>query len=381
MERQTEAALRERIKELTCLYGIAQVIEQAELALDGRIRRIVELLPPAWQYPQFAQARIVIDDRTYATPGFQPSRWSQCAAIRVKGEPRGMVEVVYRGAGTDFADGPSAAAETAFLPEEQDLIDAVAQQLGVIVERAEVEQERIRLSEQLRHADRLATIGQLAAAVAHELNEPLGNILGFAQLARQCAHLPQAAGADLEKIVNAALHAREVVRKLMLFARPAPPQKRPVDLNRIIADGLYFLEARCAKSGIELVRTLAASLPPVMADPSQLYQVLVNLVVNAIQAMPDGGRLVVQTTAGGDGVSMVVEDNGVGMSAEVAAHIFTPFFTTKSAGEGTGLGLSVVQGIVESYAGTIDVRSQPGQGSRFEVRLPVMESSGVKESA
>jgi signal transduction histidine kinase len=377
VEHQTEAALRERIKELTCLYGIAQVVERTELSLEERIRRIVALLPPAWQYPQWAQARIVIDDRTYATPGFQRSSRSQTSEVRVNGSRRGVVEVVYGDTGADGAAAPPTGTGHPFLPEEQSLLDAVARQLSSIVEREEIEQERIRLSEQLRHADRLATIGQLAAAVAHELNEPLGNILGFAQLARQCPHLPKAAANDTDKIVNAALHAREVVRKLVHFARPAPPQKLHVNLNRIIEDGLYFLQARCAKSGIELVRSLAPDLPTVLADPSQLYQVLVNLVVNAIQALPGGGRLVVQTAASAEHVFLVVEDNGVGMTAEVAERIFTPFFTTKGVGEGTGLGLTVAQGIVESHGGTIGVRSTPGQGSRFEVRLPLAEASGV----
>jgi len=222
----------------------------------------------------------------------------------------------------------------------------------------------------LRHADRLATIGQLAAGVAHELNEPLSNILGFAQLVQKFPELPSQVFKDVERIIRAALHAREVVTKLMTFARPKLPVLSEVNLNQLVSDGLYFLASRCAKSGIELVRQLSPDLPEIVADSGQLHQVLVNLVVNAIQAMPNGGRLTITTKDNQDGtVSLFVSDTGVGMSDDVKKHIFVPFYTTKP--EGTGLGLSVVYGIVTAHGGSIKVESEPGKGSCFEVILPV----------
>jgi two-component system, NtrC family, sensor kinase len=203
------------------------------------------------------------------------------------------------------------------------------------------------------------------------LNEPLGNILAFAQLAEKQADLPRQTVADIEKIVTASLHAREVIKKLMLFARRMPPQKTSVDLNRVIEEGLYFIESRGAKSGVTIRRRLSRRIPRITADPSQLHQVLVNLLVNAIQAMPRGGTLKIATRASDRYVVLVVEDDGIGMSEEVLGKIFTPFFTTKDVNEGTGLGLPVVHGIVTSHGGTITVRSSPGQGSRFEIRLPL----------
>jgi signal transduction histidine kinase len=217
----------------------------------------------------------------------------------------------------------------------------------------------------------LATIGQLSAGIAHGLNEPLGNILGFAELAKQASGLPQQAEQDLQKIVKASLYAREIIRKLMLFARQMPQQNSHVDLNQIVAEALSFFEARFAKERIKLVRALAADLPAIVADASQLTQVLVNLVVNAIQAMPTGGTLTVKTFADASHVALIVKDTGIGMSEEVMKQIFVPFFTTKEVGQGTGLGLPVVHGIVNSHGGSIQVQSKVGQGARFEIRLPI----------
>jgi signal transduction histidine kinase len=343
------------------------------MSLGETLQGIVGLLPPAWQYPEIACARIILDAQAYTTPGFKDGPHSQAADILVSGTRRGVVEVLYRRDGPEFAGGP-------FLKEEQTLMDTVAREVALIVERREAEDYKSRLQDQLRHADRLATIGQLAAGVAHELNEPLGNILGFAQLARKDPRLPKRPAKDLEKIVSASLYAREVIHKLLIFARQMPPVKTKVNLNQVVEEGLYFLESRCAKAGIELLRALEPRLPEISADPSQLNQVLVNLMVNAIQAMPQGGRLTIQTLAGPDHVSLIVTDTGIGMTEEVREKIFTPFFTTKDVDQGTGLGLAVVDGIVTSHSGSIRVESRPGEGARFEIQLPLRGPAAPEKS-
>ncbi len=372
-DRRAERDLGERVKELTCLYGIARIAEQRDVPLDEMLQSIVALLPPAWQYPEIAAARITLDGRVFAAGEFAPSAYRQSAEIVARGRVRGTVQVVYREERAEFAVG-------AFLVEEEKLIAAVAREVALLVERTEVEQERLNLRRQLIHADRLATIGQLAAGVAHELNEPLGSILGFAQLARKCPQLPPAAARDLDKIVTASLYAREVIRNLMVFARQVPARKALVDVNQVVEEGLYFLEARCAKAGTRVVRELAPELPNIRADAAQLKQVLVNLVVNAIQAMPQGGTLTIGTRTDAGAVLLTVQDTGTGISPEVVPKIFLPFFTTKEVSEGTGLGLAVVHGIVAAHGGTIDVQTEPGHGARFTIRLPLASAEAGEEN-
>jgi len=361
---RTHSALEERIKELSCLRDIATVAARPNISLPEILQEAVGLLPRSWQYPDIATARIVCDGLTFAAPGFKEGFESIRSDIVVDGKKRGFIEVSYKRPVREHDEGP-------FLHEERSLIIAMANEIALVIERSQAEEEKDRLEEQLRHADRLATIGQLAAGVAHELNEPLGNILGFAQLAAKASGIPEAVGKDLDRIISASLHARTVIERLNLFARQSPQRRGLVDLNRVINEGLYFLGHRCAKVGITLVRELASDIPEIIADQSQLYQVLVNLVVNAIQAMPDGGRLTIRTSKYDTQVAFSVEDTGIGIDDETRSKIFLPFFTTKDVNEGTGLGLAVVHGIVTAHGGSITVDSQVGKGSRFEVRLPL----------
>ena len=368
-----KVALRERIKELTCLYDIAQIASQPNKSLEYILQDIVKVLPSAWQYPETAFARIILDGISYTTQGFRECHQKQTAEIVVDGVPRGVVELVYVEEKPELDEGP-------FLREERNLIDAIARQIALVVERIQVEQDKLKLHNQLLHADRLATIGMLAAGVAHELNEPLGNILGFAQLAKKADKMPGAVKQDIEKIETASLHAREVIQKLLVFARQTPPKKTQVDLNQIVEDGLYFFEARCAKAGVELVRELSSNLPEITADPAQLNQLIVNLVVNALQAMQEKGKITIQTQVYDRQVCLIVEDTGSGMADDVLEQIFIPFFTTKDIGQGTGLGLPVVHGIVTAHGGSINVESKLGRGSRFEIRLPVEGPRNMEEN-
>jgi len=300
------ASLRERIKELTCLYSLAQLTENPSIQLSEIFQGVVELLPSAWQYPEITVVRILFDGCCYVTSKYQECIHKQCVNLIVNGQRRGSLEVGYTQEKSDVDEGP-------FLKEERSLIDTVARQIAILIERRETTEEKSRLQDQLRHADRLATIGQLSAGVAHELNEPLGNILAFAQLASKEPGVPKQVSQDLEKIVRTSLHAREIIKKLLLFARQMPMRKMQVKLNTLVEEGLYFLESRCRKDGITIEQDLAAELPEIVADPSQLNQVLVNLVVNAIHAMPGGGTLKISTHVSGRNVVLSVEDNGIGI--------------------------------------------------------------------
>ncbi len=363
LSRRCRMALRERVKELSCLYQLFEIAEQPGTGLDEVLQGVAGSLPQAWQYPEIAHGRICIDDALFASDAGTEAVAVQRGEVVIDGTPRGWVEVAYSEPRPNLDEGP-------FLAEERNLIEAIAHQLAIVVERHQHETERDRLQEQLRHADRLATIGQLSAGMAHELNEPLGNILGFAQLALADESLSDGNRGDLDNIVKASLHAREVIKKLMVFARQSPPSVTEVDLDRVVTESLYFLASRCAKEGIELVQDLAGDLPPLQADPAQLNQVLVNLVVNAIQATDSGGRVTVRTRASDGHLLLEVGDTGHGIPTDQQPRIFLPFFTTKDVDQGTGLGLSVVHGIVSAHSGTIDVQSKVGEGTTFLVTLP-----------
>ena len=363
MNKRIREELSERIKELTCLYEIAKIMVQINRPLDEIFHDIIKLLSAGWQYPEIACGEIIFDSHSYSTRDIHSYADKQLANLVVAGKKRGSVEVIYLKEMPELDEGP-------FLFEERSLINTIAENVGLIIERKEAAEERNKLQLQLRHADRLATIGQLTAGVAHEINEPLGNILGLAQLAAKFKELPKQVERDLQRIISISIDAREIIKHLMVFARQKKPKKTNVDLNAIVNDGLKFFESRCRKEGIELVRTLSSNVPEIIADKTQIHQVLVNLITNALQAMPLGGKLLIKTEADENHVSLIVEDTGTGISDDVKKQMFIPFFTTKEVGQGTGIGLSVVHGVITSHNGTIKVESEIGEGTRFEVQLP-----------
>ena len=356
--------LRERVKELTCMYNIANLAVSADHRADHFLQQAAEILPAAYLYPEITQARIVLDANTFQTSGFRESPHSQRAEIVAGDFKRGMVEVVYLEPRPELDEGP-------FLAEERRLLDSVAREIALTIERRQAEAEKARLQDQLRHADRLATIGKLAAGVAHELNEPLTGVLGFAELLKELPDMPAQAASDLARIESAALHAREVVRKLLLFARQITPKQGKVCVNRLVQEVVGFFQARLKEHSIKVQTQLDESLPDILADELQIRQIIMNLCINAIHAMEKGGRLTVATQARGEEVVLSLRDTGPGIPEEIKDKIFLPFFTTKDVDRGTGLGLSVVHGIVKSHRGRIKVLSEAGQGTEFKVYLPV----------
>jgi two-component system cell cycle sensor histidine kinase/response regulator CckA len=246
--------------------------------------------------------------------------------------------------------------------------------------------ERRRLEDELRHAQRLESIGRLAGGVAHDFNNLLTAIGGYAEFAlRRARHDPRLA-ADLEEIRRATDRATALTRQLLAFSRKQILAPKVLDVNTVVREMAPLL-GRMIGENIALETRLAPALGAVRADPGQLEQVIMNLVVNARDAMPSGGRLVIETGAAelcddratalsgassGRYVMLAVADTGVGIAAGAREHLFEPFFTTKE-GKGTGLGLATVYGIVRQSGGTIRVASEPGRGARFEVLLPLVE--------
>ena len=232
-------------------------------------------------------------------------------------------------------------------------------------------EERRRLERQLTHAQKMEAIGRLAGGVAHDFNNIMTAVMGHAQIASES--LPDGAPArdDLQEILRAANRASELTRQLLAFARRQVTQPRPLDLNTLVREARKLLE-RLLGEDVMLRTETAPHLPLVLMDPGQLEQVLVNLAVNARDAMPGGGLLTIATRARGDRVELDVVDTGIGIPAEQHAAIFEPFFTTKEHGKGTGLGLATCYGIIRQAGGHIELTSEPGRGSRFRIILPAL---------
>ena len=372
--RNTQAALRERIKELTCLYEITKIMQKAPESIEQTLQEAIQNIPCAFQYDDIATSRIFLDGKEYTCGKQEDSKYSLRSDIVISDAPRGYIEVLYKTQGRDLEEKP-------FLLEEQNLLDGIAKQLSLLIEENEAAAEKQRLESQLRHADRLATIGQLAAGVAHEINEPLANILGFSELIKKESGLSEQSSKDLDKIIRASMFARDTVKKLLVFASQIQPGEAETDINDVISEGIQFFEMRCEKNGIEVTTDLDPSVPKLTADQGQLNQVFINLFVNAMQAMPDGGTIHITTRAQDTMICFSIRDSGPGINEEIRDKIFLPFFTTKETGKGTGLGLAVVHGIVHAYKGKIEIESNSGEGSTFTVYLPLGGDNGSSNNS
>jgi len=242
--------------------------------------------------------------------------------------------------------------------------------------------ERTRLHKKLEtmklqvfQSEKMASLGKLAAGVAHEINNPLAGILLFSHILKRKIGSDENAASDADRIIGDATRCKEIVQGLLDFAHQSGQQKLPVDLNRTIEGGLSLLVNQAMLLSIEVQRDLDPGLPQVIGNTTQISQVLINLVMNAIDAMPDGGVLTMKTSYNEekDRVCFEVSDTGNGIRPEHLARIFDPFFTTKDVGKGTGLGLSVVYGIIEDHGGRINVKSERGRGTAFTIELPAYQ--------
>ena len=241
------------------------------------------------------------------------------------------------------------------------------QELSAYVRKLEESQE------QLIRAEKLTSLGQLAASIAHEINNPLAGVLVYTQLLSKKvagdAFKKEEALSYLSKMETEISRCSRIIRNLLDFARQTEPMLRLVDVNQVIEQVLAMVGHQAQLQNVEVVKEFSLSLPKVMADFDQLQQIFTNLALNAIQAMPEGGRLTVRSSAVDSEVRVDVQDTGCGISKENMGKLFTPFFTTKVKGKGVGLGLAVAHGIIERHKGRIKVQSEVGKGTTFSVYL------------
>ena len=281
--------------------------------------------------------------------------------INVFNEPKGSIKIHY--AADKFS-------KKDFLTEERKLLKNVAINVGDLLERVAIRENEAVIKRKMEHADRLSILGEITAGIAHELNTPLANILGFAELLKNKESENTQTGQDLDKIINSAIFSREVVKKLMFFACEMPQNLGQTDIVPIINDALNLLDPTFKKNGVKYKINLPQKEVLLKADAIQLTQVIFNLVLNAIYFSPENGVITITLKDEKENVSLKISDEGPGIPAENAQKIFQPFFTTKTVGDGSGLGLSVVHGIIKSHRGTIDYLPNNPTGAIFIITFP-----------
>ena len=237
--------------------------------------------------------------------------------------------------------------------------------------RIDAELEKTQL--QLLQSEKMASLGKLAAGVAHQINNPLGGITLYAKLALEEYELEEGVRQDLDRILKDAERCRDTVKELLEFTRQTRHLMRPHDINAVISRTLFLLENQSLFQNIEIEKKFGDSLPPVQADIQQLNHLFMNIILNAAQAMDGKGKLRIETgkVSGKEQIGIEISDTGPGIPEDVIPHIFDPFYTTKEEGKGTGLGLSLAYGIVENHGGRITVRNKSGGGAAFNTVLPI----------
>ena len=243
------------------------------------------------------------------------------------------------------------------------------------VKNAEAEQQR--LKEKAELSSRLAAVGEMAAGIAHEINNPLTGVLGYAELMLS-EDLPPEMKEEVKVIADGSKRVAEIVKRMLTFARQTKPFKTSINVTELIDNTLELRNYVLRTAGVDVVKHYEADLPWIVADPGQLQQVFLNLIVNAEHAIKKTGRpgiLTITVEKAGDHMRLVFADNGPGIEKDILPKLFQPFFTTKNPGEGTGLGLSISRSIIMEHGGTIDISGEPGQGATFTIELPLNTES------
>ena len=374
------AELKARLRELRCLYAVSNLLEHHEGSLDNLLQSAVSMVPAGWNDPARTFVRLVVDGREFRSDSFRTTPWKMASSISLKGRIRGDLEV--------FAESEDE--ESPFLEEETHLIGTMADLIQGLVDHSEVEEEKRKIELQLAQSQKLEAIGTLAGGIAHDFNNALTPILTLTDLDLMNLPGPDPKRRHLEIIQKAAYRAKDLVDQILLFSRRKDARLAPVDLSPLVKEILKLIRASIP-STIEIRQEIDSGPSTVLANPTQIHQIIMNLCTNAAHAMQEqGGLMEVRLECSrvlehdapeagelkpGEYVVLEVSDTGMGMTPDIQQRIFEPFFTTKEAGKGTGMGLSVVHGIVQSYGGAIRVQSSPGEGSSFTVLLPKSDAA------
>ena len=352
--------LGERVKELNCLYGISNLVEKQGVPLKEILQGTVDLVPASWQYPGITCARIVLENKDFKTSNFNETSWKQSADIIMHDEKAGAIEVFYLDEKPEIFEGP-------FLKEERDLINAVAERLGRVVERKQVEVLLEKSQEELIINEKLAALGQFSASVAHELKNPLGVIDSSVYfLKKKLKGSNEKTAEHLDRIKSKVKSSTEVIEGLLNLTQMKQPRLEKFNLKALVPEVLSSFDT---PADIKATQSFPEGDVSIYADHRLLGLAFKNILKNSIEAMGGKGSISVKIrVAPADSVEISFSDTGPGIDIEDIDKIFQPFFSTKAGG--IGFGLSITRMVIDRHKGTIEARSEKGKGVIFIIRLP-----------
>jgi len=375
--RELAHKLSERVKELNCLYGISRLVEERNSSVDEILQGVVDLIPPAWQYPEVTSTCIRLKNSRFKTANFRETSWKQAETIMVNGERFGTIEVYYLAERPESDEGP-------FLKEERNLIHVITERLGHIIEHRLAEdslqslyEEEKKLHERLQ-AEMQARIA-FTRNLIHELKTPLTSLVATSQLLfeeernKKLGKLTQYVWEGANSLNNRIDELHDVVKgeigKLEL-------DLKPLNLGKLLLSLVAETRALARQHGITIGLKLEESLPEVYADPVRVRQIVLNLLNNAFKYAAEGGRVNIRVTPKSNFVTVEVRDRGPGIAEHIQQHLFEPGYQmahpAKRSG-GLGIGLALCKLLTELHGGKIWVRSQLGKGSSFFFTLPLLE--------
>ncbi len=381
-QKQIEDALKkkthdigERIKELKCLYSISKLLENQNYLLGKTLQRIVNLIPPAWQYPEITCVQLTFRNNQYKTNNFKVTNWKLHCNILIAGKNSVTIDVYYLEEKPPIDEGP-------FLKEERALINEIAERVSRFVERLEAEDKNKQLEHRLQQSQKMESIGTLAGGVAHEINNPINGIMNYAQLIQDKIGEENLLSEYTSEIIHETERVSKIVKNLLAFARQEKESHSPARIKDIINDTMSLIQTVLKRDQIALVADISEDLPKIKCRSQQIQQVVMNLITNARDALnerypdfDDNKKIVIISVFiekdGRRWVRTTIEDRGLGIAPDTMKRMFDPFYTTKEKSEGTGLGLSISYGIVKDHNGELRVESEPGQYTRFHMDLPV----------
>ncbi|AEM69275.1 histidine kinase [Allomuricauda ruestringensis DSM 13258] len=357
----TEQKLKERVKELTCLYEVTSIIVNSGYdELSTSLEAIAYCLKRGWQVPEDAEAAVSIGTYQVQTSGFNEQMTCLSSDVIVFNKVEGAISVGYPA---------SAYTDDDFLPEERTLLKNVCLAVGNLMERKQIHDSEAETKRQMERNDRLHIMGEITAGIAHELNTPLANILGFAELLLD-ETTDTGTRRDLQTILDNAIFSREIVKKLMFFTCEMPQQMELVELNRVMDSVIRLMGPSLRAKQLSVTKSYNSDDLRIRANTVQLTQVMFNLIMNAAYYSPVRGEIKVEILNEKQKIVINIIDQGEGIAPGQENKVFEPFYTTKPIGEGTGLGLSVVHGIIKSYKGTIAHRPNVPKGTIFTMEFP-----------